>query len=103
MIEVGIVGISPHLSTDRMLAGCARLPDHPDPDPSPLAVLLKDHLLDEKRRISLRSPAVVVVAFHDCGKSSPREITSARSAALRDLRCSRRDPWLSAYFCSTSR
>src|SRR5438477_519118 len=48
MIEVGIVGISPHLSTDRMLAGCARLPDHPDPDPSPLAVLIKDHLLDEK-------------------------------------------------------
>src|SRR5207244_13581649 len=45
--EVGIVGISPHLSTDRMLAGCARLPDHPDPDPSPLAVLIDDHLLDE--------------------------------------------------------
>src|SRR5206468_4596032 len=47
-IEVGIISISPHLSTDRMLAGCARLPDHPDPDPSPLAVLVKDHLLDKK-------------------------------------------------------
>src|SRR5438874_1578973 len=99
MIEVGIVGISPHLSTDRMLAGCARLPDHPDPDPSPLAVLIKDHLLDvRRRRISLRSAAVVVVAFHNCGKSSPKEITCARSAALRDVGCSRRQLWYSAQF-----
>src|SRR5436305_2929120 len=56
-----------------------------------------------RRRISLRSAAVVVVAFHSCGKSSPKEITCARSAALRDVGCSRRQLWYSASICSTSR
>src|SRR5438270_12356053 len=49
-----------------------------------------------RRRISLRAAAVVVVACHNCGKSSPKEITCARSAALRDVGCSRRQLWYSA-------
>src|SRR5438132_493856 len=47
-IEAGIVGVSPHIPTDRMLAGSASLPDNLDPELSLLAPLVEDYLLDDK-------------------------------------------------------